>query len=363
MKIERLFLKNVTKKLLFLVTIFTSNALLSAIPTTEGLFRNTNNGDLTGNIIKIRAIIRETKDYNFAESSSAGETADLLPTPSATPNLSASPYYFEFIFSLGEEKRTELLQLEFSRSTMEKNFIKKVTYVPNLLKRIKEDKNLASSLFYSLLLMFATNDANGMMTTLNKIVPGQPLNREILNTEKVTLLKNYQHYLTAIKANPAQEGELKNPMKPEDPEEMERVKNILKDGMYSSSPAIKIVKKENQFFWNLSLENFTANFFQDTHRMRDLTTTLDSKTVNLYCGEYLLFDGVHELPKVLFFNKAYENRVIEISMSSLSNINDKSKKFYERYKEYKELEEKVVNTKISKKNIEPDRSILLNVIY
>src|SRR3989339_70816 len=232
MKIESLFHKKLLKSSLITILFLSKLSLWAAIPTVDALFRNSNNADLTGNLVKAKLIIREAKESETAGSAMSNETtaSGSASVTSNASSLATTPYYFEFIFSVAEG-RMEVLQLEFSRPSMESRSLKKVTYLPNLLKRIKEDDQIVSSSFYSLLMSLALNDSSGMMATISKILPGQQNNRQLLNEKKVELLKKYQSYLSAIKNDPFKEADLPNPMRPENPEEMETVKSILKENI------------------------------------------------------------------------------------------------------------------------------------
>ncbi|HLE09689.1 MAG: hypothetical protein A2504_02225 [Bdellovibrionales bacterium RIFOXYD12_FULL_39_22] len=365
MKIESLFHKKLLKSSLITILFLSKLSLWAAIPTVDALFRNSNNADLTGNLVKAKLIIREAKESETAGSAMSNETtaSGSASVTSNASSLATTPYYFEFIFSVAEG-RMEVLQLEFSRPSMESRSLKKVTYLPNLLKRIKEDDQIVSSSFYSLLMSLALNDSSGMMATISKILPGQQNNRQLLNEKKVELLKKYQSYLSAIKNDPSKEADLPNPMRPENPEEMETVKSILKENMYLTESSVKTVKSDDQFFWQISAEGLSALFYQDTHRLRAFSASLNSKSVIIDCGEYTLFDTIHEMPKIILITKVDENRKVEISINSLSNSTDKNKKFYDRYKEYKELEDKLLNPKGHRPIQEDiDRSLLENLIY
>jgi len=155
---------NNMKILIFLSIIYISNAM-GAVPTSESLFRNGNNKNLTGNFIVLKFSIVEipTEEEIANLKNAAGESgnADLLIREKF-------PHKFvKFIFSLESEDKIQLLQAIYSDSAMKNNTLVNTNYVEDINNKIMEDTEVERALFHSLLMMFSLNESSGIANVYN----------------------------------------------------------------------------------------------------------------------------------------------------------------------------------------------------
>ena len=160
------------------------------------------------------------------------------------------------------------------------------------------------------------------------------LNREVMNAEKVSLLRKYQKYLKVVKEDKEMSEELESPLNPADEAVRQQVNEIKQSRMYTPSQNVKLVRENGLFFWVVDLENFTARFFNHSHMLDFLTMNMGDGNLELKCSEYMLYDGRHTLPKY-FIIKDIRDRLFKISMVKLRHYNKSSQKFMDRYKFFK----------------------------
>jgi len=339
-------MKNLSRLILALLILSISAS--EAKPTLEGLFRNSNSPELDGNLVVIKMMLEEVATANSDVSLSTEEQD--LKTP-------MEPRFYKFIFSTEIEKKTQLLQVEYKNNLMKRNDIKKSLYFKNLSEKIKEDVYTERSLFYSLLMMFGLNNSEGMKNILQKYGTNFVDNKNLMNEEKIKLINSYKTYLTAIKEDKTLKEELISPLKPEDIEEKEKVDTLLKAPMYKDSENITLSKEGQKFFWKMNLENVKASFSNEEHRL--LRFELDSAEGNILgnFGDYILFDGRHELPKIIVLrDKA--NRQFKIRFLSFKSFVNKGKNLLERAVDYKKIEDELkLKEAVKEQNTASDEAI------
>ncbi len=344
------------KKLLNILfsCLLISTSTLAARPTLEGLFRNSNSPELEGNFIVIKMMIEEIQNQGVDQ---------VLSTEAQDQKIPMQPKFYKFIFSTEEERKTQLLQVEYNSNLMKKAGVKRSLYFKNLTQKIKDDVYTERSLFYSLLMMFGLNKSDGMKNILARYGTHFLDNKSLMNEEKVKLMDSYKKYLTAIKEDKTLKEELESPLKPEDIEEKEKVLNLLKEPMYKENESVSLVKDGRKFFWKMNLEKVKASFTNEEHRLTRFE--LESAEGNILgnFGDYILFDGRHELPKIIVL-KDKNNRQFKVRFLSFKNFINKGKNLLERAIDYKKIEDDVkLKQKVQDQSIEIVEEKKLETIF
>lgn len=308
------------KKFLGSVLILLSLSADCAMPTVEGLFRNSNNSKVEGDYVVLKLLVTPEQSKSLIDSTELPEKK-----------------YVKYIFSTENEGKVQVIQVGYKDSKMSTRSIESINYVGDVLGRIKTDSYTERSIFYSLLVMFGLNNSEGMKSIINKNSDKFISNENMMNADKVHLMDQYKKYLTAIKGDESLKEELISPLKPEEDEEKEKVKELVKAGMYKRSKQLSLVRKANSFFWKVDLDTVNAMFTNEEHRMSSLSvTTKEGTLVSADFGDYILFDGRHELPKFIFFTDS-ESSKFKIRVLSLKNFVNKGKSMPERYEEYQKF--------------------------
>lgn len=306
--------------LIFFTSITNSNA---AIPTVEGLFRNINNKDIDGTIAVISFKIEEQPSMATEETSSS-EASELSKTK-----------YIKIFLSVENQQRIEYLKIEYNGQGMSNSGVSNVSYYPNILARMKLDKTIERELFISMMNMFALNDSRGISQFLTRYNSDYIPNKSVLNEKKIVLYNKYKSYLKKVNENKDLKDELMSPFKHEDPEKNLEIKQVLKDSMYIKSNNVFLHKVGKKYFWKVNLDTTDALFENNSLKLKQVEFNNGGGTIDLRVGEYILFDGVHELPKIVYFKDLLE-RIFKVRILKYKLFSKLTKTIQDRYLEMKE---------------------------
>ncbi len=269
---------------LLVASIFFNQFLIAAVPTIEALFRNGNNKELIKKSVSFKFMIEDISNI---------EKEDRFKT-----------IYIKSIFKKEDEnKAPALLQLSFSKESLTKESFESLIFFPNFKIAVSSDlNNIDRSFFYSIISMLVLNDSELISKVIKKIDESFKTNEEIMNVEKVELLGEYKKYLIAIKDDKELKKTLDSPLIPIDIDKKKEVNKLMKESIYQTSENISLIRKNKKFFWQIKLPRVTALFDNRKHRLRYFHLTYDTGEINLECDDYILFDGMHELPHKCFLN-------------------------------------------------------------
>ncbi len=294
------------KSLAFLIAIIFSFSLYAAVPTEEGLLKNLNNAGIPGNLITIKTMVQG-------------------------PEIEGSKMdYYKFLISLENPNVVSLLQLAYSNAQMLTTQLKDVKYIPDLQTAIKREKSVERSMFYAALMMLATNKPNGMEAFLEKNGVQIVRNKNILNEEKMKLLRAYRTYL----ANNKGKGDANSPLNPPDPANKAKVIELFRANTFERAKNIELTKIENEFVWKVDWKATQGYFTNEDRRLRRIDYANGEVNVRLDASEYIMFNGTNELPKFMFV-KDSKGLVSKIQILGLDTKNNREKKLSERYDEAK----------------------------
>ena len=267
----------------------------SAIPTVEGLFRNGNNQKVAGNISILSAFVTNLEDEDALK-----EMASSKKSPEQREGQ-----YVKLIFFRVNEEKFQILQGLYDSAKMDEKSLIEVNFIPHILKKTKKEQKLSRSLFYSLMIMFAFNDSTGIKKLLKKYNNGFKENKEIMNKDKTRLYNDYRNYLLALKKNKDLKNELVSPFRPQDEKEREKADKLLSSSMYKNTGHVKLVRRNNRFFWEVNLRKAHALFTNEKYRLHYLQLHSPDGEVEVNAGDYFLSNGNYELPKILIFKDEF----------------------------------------------------------
>jgi hypothetical protein len=325
---------------------------IAAKPSIEGLFRNGDNAELIGETavlsLEIESLksnliptnIPEGEQESEAGISTDGESEEPLATnvTSGAEEFTAEEEhrFIKLHFRQTANGSVKLMQAEYTGAEMKRSQLVQIKTYHNFGRQLDKEERDQTKLFYSLMMMFALNDSRPISALLKKHNLDFLENREIMNEEKVQLYKRYKEYLTSIKEDKNLKEELISPLTPEEEEEKVLTQEILKMAMYRSSDRIKLVKHDGDFFWQLSLERSSAMFQNQSHRLQMLHTQLGERRHTIYCDEYVLYNGVHALPKEIRV-ELDDGSAHRVKIIRYSNFEDRKKSFIDRVSGYNEV--------------------------
>ncbi|MGZ3808432.1 MAG: hypothetical protein ACXVCE_10120 [Bacteriovorax sp.] len=300
------------KILACIISLALTFSAMGSVPTEEGLLKNLNNAGIPGNLITIKAMIQGA-------------------TPAAPAEIdSGKTDFYKFVISLENPNLISFFQVAYSNGQMLTSQIKDVKYVPDLLAAIKREKSPEKGLFYSVLMMLATNRAQGVETFLEKSGVQIVKNKNILNEEKMKLLRAYRTYL----ANNKGKGDANSPLNPADPQNKAKVIELFRANTFERSKNIELAKLDNEFVWKVDWKAVQAYFTNEERRLRKIEYSNGESASKLEATDYVLFNGTNELPKYITF-KDSKGQTAKIQILSLETKTNREKKLSERYEEAK----------------------------
>jgi len=296
---------------LFFSFLFAMSAFAS-VPTEEGLLKNLNNADIPGNLITIKALVTSSAPVVGAEA--------------------AKTEYFKFVLSLENPKYISLFQVAYTSGQMLTSQIRDVKYIPDLLAAIKKEKAPEKSLFYGIFMMLATNRSVGLEAFLEKSGIQIVKNKNILNEEKMKLLRAYKTYL----ANNKGKGDANSPLNPTDPQNKAKVLELFRANTFQRAKNIELVKLENEFAWKVDWKNIKGYFSNEERRFRLIEYNNSDASVKIEASDYTQFNGTNELPKIIIVKDA-QGITSKMQIIGLDTKTNREKKLSERYEDAKKF--------------------------
>jgi hypothetical protein len=293
---------------LCLLTAFVISAnAFASVPTEEGLLKNLNNADLPGQYITIKMM---------GQSLAEQEKAD----------------YVKFIITLENPNAIGLLQVVYNNSQMQNSQIKSVKYTPDLLVQIRKEKSQERAMFFASLMMLATNRSAGMEAFLEKNGVSILKNKNILNQDKMKLLRDYRTHLVNSKGK----GDAGSPLNPEDPAAKQKALELFRANTFKRAPNVELVKKENEFMWKTDWKSVQGFFSNEERRLREIDLNSADGQISLDANTYVLFNGVNELPKFIGI-KDQKGINYKLQVLSLDTKLKGEKRLSDSYEELKKL--------------------------
>lgn len=287
-----------------LVVFMVSFSVHASVPTEEGLLRNLNNADLPGQYVTVKTMVQSLTEADKTD-------------------------YVKFQISIDGPNNIGLLQTTYSNGQMLNSQIKGVKYIPDLLSQIKREKAPEKSLFYSVLMMLTTNRSQGMEAFLEKNGVAVVKNRNILNEDKIKLLRAYRSHLVNNKGK----GDAGSPLNPEDPKNKEKVLELFRSNTFKRAKNIELVKKDNEFMWKVDWKSAQGFFSNEERQFRAVDYSTADSQIKIEANSYLLFNGTNELPK--FMNvKDSTGQLYKIQTLGL-DVKRTDKRLAESYEELK----------------------------
>ena len=117
--------------------------------------------------------------------------------------------------------------------------------------------------------------------------------------------------------------------------------------MYKKDHKVSLVNKNNKYFQFVELSNTKALFDNITHNLDFFRLTIEDQVLESRFYEYILFDGVHQLPKHWVIKNEKEDEY-KINFISIRNFQSDST-LKERVKK---IRKKTNITKSPRKNLE-----------
>ena len=283
------------------------------LPTPEGLLRNANNKQPTGNTATVEFMIEELRGIEEGGRIAEGN---------------GGIGYYKMFIGFHEDNIRSLLQVNYGGNSMKDEDIRAVYFFRNMETTILNEISIERTLFYSLMAMMTVNNSSLLSKVLQKISPYFQTNKELMNKRKADFYKRYKEYLLA-----KQRGSVvgSSPMNPSDP----RVGEIMKEPMYANSERVSLIRRGREFYWRVDLGDTNLFFTNEQHRFSELSYGNTLGRFSIRTGEYARLDGTHELPKEMLFSslngKHYRLRFLALAYTGgRTKISDRARGFRQK---------------------------------
>lgn len=322
----------ISKSLLVLSFLYPLTTLAST-PTMEGLFRNGANAEMGGEVITLRVMFEEkSNDLLMERLKIEGNEAKLQEML----RLERMPTkYLELILVPEGSRNYDGLISEHSSRSFDSSLVRAEFY-PGFTSRLKKDSNVSRNLLFATILMLGANESDPMVKLVKSYNKDFEYNRDVMNSDKIALLKRYQKYLAVTKDDRTMRAEMESPMNPTDETKKQYVHSVDKSRMYRISNNVKLIRENSLFFWLVSLERLQARFFNDTHQLDFLKMNVGEGQLEITSSDYILLEGRFRVPRYFMF-KDLNDRLYKVSFVSIKTGAKNSFKMTERHEKMKTL--------------------------
>jgi len=294
---------------------------VQAVPTVEGLFRNVNNKEPSGNLIVVTAMVSKMET---ASPAGMGEEVE-----KESAEETKKPAFYKWLISLEKEQSIDVIQVSYEDQSLKEDSVVASKYFPDLKKIVENDSSLERGMFYGLMSVLVLNDSSVLKNILNKYSQGFVSNKELMSREKINLYHRYKVYLEQRQSDEA----LVSPLEPEDQEKLSSVKETLSAPMYKDAGNVSLSREASELYWKVDLKSITALFGNEDHRLRKIEYQSPLGDLRVIADEYVLFNGSHELPKTMI-DKDMAGVNWRVQFTGLSHLNTRSTPFTKRAQDY-----------------------------
>lgn len=302
------------------LTLFLSFSASASIPAVEGLFRNGDNPELTGDTVAINVVVEEVQAQI--------ESSEIEPAPAEEPEQQkvVAQSFYKLIFSVVKGQPLSMIQVRYTGPQLETDQVIDVKYFENLQRTFTQETSFNRLLTTSLITMHALNHSDGFNEMLKRFARDYKPNSELVNQEKRRLYSKYKQHLSEKDEGPS-------PLTPEDPEQMMVVKEVLKSRFYDNTKKAKLIRTNNEFLWEVNLDTVKAQFSHDQRMLKKMNITNFNGEVQVDVGPYFAANGNFQLPSFILV-KHSSGEEAKISFSGYQDFNSRNKRFSERVTDY-----------------------------
>jgi hypothetical protein len=226
-------------------------------------------------------------------------------------------YFVKFVVGNFRESRSEYVQLNFNQGFSNPALREsKQLYSDGKSRVFANGENIDGELFYGVLEFLLNNKPTRLMGVLQRIDSKISMNRNLVNSSKLNLLKKYKKYLEDVKED-KEDTSSNNPLRSSSVEEQAAIDEIYSQKLILRDDQIKRIKLGDEFYWIVDNENIFIKFSSD-HQIKELNLRTPQGEVELLFGDYVVFGANLKFPEFIIFKtslgKTYEIKPTKYSM-------------------------------------------------
>lgn len=330
-------------KMKYFILILCFANCLAAVPTVEGLFRNSQNPDIEDSLVVLT--IR-------AQVENMSPSAETQKEESESNELNTDFSFYKFLFDNSDLKLNKVLVSKYENREMPMAELKGLIYEKDVTTEEEgKEKSFEKRFITALMTMYGMNSSTLMSQMFKKYSDNYLTNEEVLNSEKKELLNQYKDYLVKKKEYDKKlkdlkesgaldqgdevkpEDEPKSPLISEEEEEKDRIQKIISESMYKKGEHVKLVREGRDYFWELSFNNLWARFTNENHELKQLKMNVDGKEIEVIPHEVVTYAGKYRVPKTIEIN--FPDKKVTIEITNFYTLKSKNKTFEQRIEDYK----------------------------
>jgi len=283
----------------------------AAVPTLEGLLRNPSNKEVLTDTVEL---IYRIKDES------------IIQYGSMESETSQAPLYQKIYWRL-QEGRPERIYVVTSKSL---NFDSSSMISVKDLDDKNSQKKAEQALLLSTLNILNLNYPKTMLDSIKNFAPEIKFNRDLVNYEKASYYQKYKDYVIAKKK--AGKGQ-SIPV----PDQMDQgtFSKMMGERYYNQQERLKLVRAGDEFVWQFENEKISFEFGNQNYKMKKMQFSNMEELITFQFGDYVLFDGQHELPKYMVIKRG-DFKKYKIDFLEYKNRNYKPNDFAKLINKFRE---------------------------
>ena len=298
------------KYIIFLFAFFITSAQ-AYTPTIESLFRHGSNPEVTTNALSLSFSVKDLSNPENVQ-------------------------FYKIFFSVFDEKTLKVSQTAYNQDSFSEGSLLGKVYHSQLVPINFKAQNLEKGLFYSLLHSILLNDGDFLVNYLKLAGAPVKLNSELLNDEKIALMRDYKNYLIAINNDRSLKKTLQSPLRPESEQGQERANRILKEPMYLDTNQVTLSSYEGKPAWLVEAGGFQSYVSYDDRRPLKVRYKNSTGEVEIQCLDYWRPDAAHAVPKKMIIKTA-KSEMYQVETLSLRYFNEKEDDLVKRLRHWDEI--------------------------
>ncbi|EPZ50445.1 hypothetical protein M902_1551 [Bacteriovorax sp. BAL6_X] len=328
------------KVITLLASILTIN-VFAAIPSLEGLLRNSSNKELDKQLVVAHVVVKRVgADEEF----------------STSENLVTNYFKYMFITSESEKDYKKSLVIRYDDPTYSVSGVSNVKAFDNVEKLLGRD--MTKDILQSSILSYTYNSSLGFNKVFKAIEPNYKSNSDLINKEKASLIEDYKNFLVKKKEYEKKAKEYEesvgeapiSPLESDNDQKQAELKSIMSSSLYKGSNNLKLEKRNREFVWSIKLDNIKGEFKNENHQLIYLDLSTDNGNYTIVPKSFVTYNGQYTLPKYIEITTSDYRYQIEIPTYYLLNSTNKS--IADRTREYMRYLERNKQRKGTQVNVE-----------
>ncbi|GAB4011882.1 MAG: hypothetical protein Fur0010_06980 [Bdellovibrio sp.] len=304
-----------------ILAILLIHQTFAAIPTLEGLLRNPSNKEVVTDTVSLA--------YRISEDMVAG----MAGIGAKESQQQTSGYLYQKIYwRLQDGNPESIVILTAKDQTFGERSLISVREFNFREYGQKNANKVENSLLISLFNILTINNSDSMMRVVKVANPGIKSNRELINKELDEYLRKYKE-VTASRLGKKGADAIPD----EDPYSTKSFNKNLANRYYESQENLKLLRTSDSFSWVYEGEKVSFEFDNSNYKLKKFHFNNLEENISFKLGDYVLFDGQHELPKYIVMQKG-EFKRFKIDLLEYKNLNLRPIDFQKRISKLKEVQ-------------------------